>query len=732
MKKLMTLLLGLTTYTVSAQFANPGFEEPLDCLEDCTLPNSQMTCVPGWDATSNGEIKYVQSINCENDIICTGNTSIFLSSDENEILGIETANPLPDPILPGTPELITLTTNVLTGSDPFTGIIISGKDGASSIKLGEARPAQQGTCEDMTILLDPDENPHNFPSLEFVTRSIGGGILTNHATVVDNIEHCGPLFTIDDNCEQLIFQLNNCNLESFISKVSLFVNSASGGECSHTDIYNDSFDDPVVCNLEEPGTYTISVGLFYNFNPDLPADLFTVTYEVDCCDEPIPDYIFVDENGDPKTEDYCFGEDVFIDASNSANEDRWFISIWQYNLGGLAAGEDHLEYCRINPDIPNLIQAFEEGEVTTVPLNPIWQECFGTLGFEPGFEYRVQLVVLSDCFPGWFAKEDEVFTVVCCDEFAADPRFIPDGIDFEEYHYTINAIQYDPFENLNAEHEWYVYTENDDGTFNQIAILTGPTFSFEPAEYGVEYFIIHKVVTACEEKCFRTCISNGGGGMIESGKRAASCLGMEVDCSIIEDIFPPCSELVAPTNLQVVDGMLTWTPVPGAVSYTVVGQIGGITACECGSSMGMNFTIGTTETNSIPVPDWLVERCFQWNVRASCEGGLQSALSKSACYYPVMLKEGHGAEARITAGESNISISPNPANKYFEIYNNTANEVSIELYNINGQLINTIGEVQKMGQVSVNTSQMAPGLYLIIIKDKVNNQLISSQKVIIQ
>ena len=872
MKNLMTLLLVLIAFTVTAQqFTNPGFEDALTCPEDCTLPNSQMTCVPGWDASSGGEIKYVQSTNCEGDIVCTGQMSILLESNEDEIFAISTDNPLPDPENSGIPPVITVKTHVLSNSASATGVIVNGTNGSGNTFLGQASPSQQGVCEDMTILLGDFDNPHTFSKLDFSTGpATGGNVYTEHSTVIDDVSYCGPLITIDHDCSELTFQLADCNLASFIHEVYLYVSGPTGEICHDGFIDQEDFGDPIICPINVAGEYYIDVGLVYNFNPDLLADLFTTHYVVEsvgpgCCLEPVPDYVIVDADGNPKTE-FCPGEEVFIDGSGSENEDRWFLSIWQYNIGGLAAEEDNLAYCRIYPDEPTL--TFEDGQVpASLPLNPIWGDCFGTPVFAPGFEYRIQLVVTNDCYGGWHAKEDEVFIVkeelipdyifvdefgnpkdtfcfgedvfidgsaseneeewflsiwqynigglageednlaycrifpeeptltfeegqvpaslplnpiwddcfetpafapgfeyriqlvvknecenwkakedmvfyvVCCnDEFSADPSFKLDQEDHEEDHYTIIPIAYELFENLNATHEWYVYSgDYPDGPFTPITIIEGETFSFESAEYGVEYFVIHKVITDCGERCFRTCTSNGGGGAQDEGgeREASTCLGEEIDCDLIDDIFPQCSALMAPANLQVSGTSLTWAPVPGAVSYTIYGQIGGPSVCNCGDDFQFSFTIGNSTTNSISVPAWLVNRCFQWTVVANCGDGVSSMSSEPACYAPVELS-GDSANSRERENTQNapiadgFSVFPNPANDYFEVSNTSANDASIGLYHINGQLISINENVPAMSRVSVNTKHLSPGLYLLNIRNKINGQLISTQKIIIQ
>ena len=116
---------------------------------------------------------------------------------------------------------------------------------------------------------------------------------------------------------------------------------------------------------------------------------------------------------------------------------------------------------------------------------------------------------------------------------------------------------------------------------------------------------------------------------------------------------------------------------------------------------------------------------------------VSSMLSEPACYAPVQLFGG-SSDSR---NEENIqnefmvesfSVFPNPAKDYFEVSNTSANDVSVGLYNLKSQLLTIVDEVPAMSRISVNTSQLVPGLYLLNITNKTNDQLISSQKIIIQ
>jgi hypothetical protein len=62
---------------------------------------------------------------------------------------------------------------------------------------------------------------------------------------------------------------------------------------------------------------------------------------------------------------------------------------------------------------------------------------------------------------------------------------------------------------------------------------------------------------------------------------------------------------------------------------------------------------------------------------------------------------------------SELSIYPNPASTYFTISTSTNTEKTVELRNVNGQLVSTSTSTDL--EITINTESMAAGVYMLNI-----------------
>ena len=424
---------------------------------------------------------------------------------------------------------------------------------------------------------------------------------------------------------------------------------------------------------------------------------------------------FEDENGDEKTE-FCFGETIFMNAEATEHETRYFIALEE-----------------IDPD-GNANYFYETGNIwTTIPypvnLNDLMDDASAQTGeeyyFRAGYTYRVKLAVGNRC-TNW--DEDWMqFTVVCCASTAdlIDPKFNLNGTDYEDDHYTIEAINYELYEEFHAVHEWCVFTSpnRESGPYTPVTIITGPDFSYEPAAYGIYYYVTHKIITDCGVYCFTSYNDNGGLRTREKQTEEWD----PYDCEILGDVpFPSCELGGAPINLNSIGGVLTWAPVQGATSYIVVIQIGGLTSCHCGGVFPTITQLNTT-TNSVIIPDGLADQCFQWTVIANCERGA-STVSDPACYYPPRSRSGIENEekgsnlSRSSSLQEQLYVYPNPASKQLHFYLTDEqlieNGFILQLINLSGELIKSKSFETGTQNGHLDIDELTDGYYLLQFIDE--------------
>ncbi len=107
----------------------------------------------------------------------------------------------------------------------------------------------------------------------------------------------------------------------------------------------------------------------------------------------------------------------------------------------------------------------------------------------------------------------------------------------------------------------------------------------------------------------------------------------------------------------------------------------------------------------MPVPDFLLETCFEWTVEAHCKLG--SSLSDPACYAIEFYQEGpkeRSGAIQSSLGEAVISteVFPNPARGAvtFSVQMKQASSLRVEVLNNNGQLVS-----------QMNFGDVEPGLF---------------------
>lgn len=284
------------------------------------------------------------------------------------------------------------------------------------------------------------------------------------------------------------------------------------------------------------------------------------------------------------------------------------------------------------------------------------------------------------------------------------------ALDFNDN--ILTQVENDYGNNPSIMHEWFLLTSPNPngGPYTLVDYQTGVDYTFGPIEYEIYYFLIHRVKSECGEVCYGQSICRNCGPLL-----AACDLCEEFDCALLDEILPPCDELVAPTNLQVQGDTLTWDPVPGALTY-IVSSPGGTDpqiACNCHGQI--SIVPLETDTNSVVLPIGLQSQCFVWMVTAVCYDGTTSDPSNQECYFPI-----RGTEKESTFENAEIAPNPSNGNMTFVVETTYDTEVTIDVFDFYGKRIQTFVEqlsAHTEGTIDWDASgKLARGIYIVSFK----------------
>ncbi|MBX2826707.1 MAG: M4 family metallopeptidase [Flavobacteriaceae bacterium] len=339
-------------------------------------------------------------------------------------------------------------------------------------------------------------------------------------------------------------------------------------------------------------------------------------------------------------------------------------------------------------------------------------------------------VVTEDCGEICFAREvwctglktaSRFAPVDCCLIFEHWPNGPGEPIEFTaEFNHeitldnTINAVPLYEYENNSSVvHEWYLYSRDElnAGDFTFVTMQTGVNFSWGPAQEGVYYFLLHKVISDCGEVCYMRAIYKSR----FAGEECEIC--GPIDCSFIDNPNPEC-ETTQPINVQYVEGFLTWDPVPDAQGYIVENAQVWPTDCRCDAPSSI-VPFQTMDT-SVPIP--LGDgRCYVLQVRAICADGSVSLPSDLICVGGRKLK-------KLIA-----TVTPNPTHgeMVFNVETDEASPVTIEVYNFYGELVRSFATQttnDEVGSVSWEGPVLRKGVYFVKF---ITNEGIATKRVIV-
>jgi len=298
--------------------------------------------------------------------------------------------------------------------------------------------------------------------------------------------------------------------------------------------------------------------------------------------------------------EYCIGEDIFLSESSGFNS-SFYLELSQVNGSTVTslALQGTSGWASGTPNGLNVTSLFENHPTTPVV-------------FVPNTTYRITYKIAAPCDITITID----FTYKCC-ESSSDPAF---------WLSTANVHKLEGYASGLGTHTWTVYNSanGSTGPYTLVGTYTTPSIALDPT--GPCYYVVHELTNACGTTC-----------------DARSICGSSCDDS-------EC-KLNAPTGLSLshVDAthdQFWWNPVPGAVSYVLVLNLGDPVCCDVpgdddGGGMTappmvtfpVSFNSETVDISQLPWP-LIVDgapHCYSWYVYAVCADGTSSPTSSLKC-----------------------------------------------------------------------------------------------------
>lgn len=282
--------------------------------------------------------------------------------------------------------------------------------------------------------------------------------------------------------------------------------------------------------------------------------------------------------------------------------------------------------------------------------------------------------------------------------------------------------------------EWYLFSSpnQNGGPYTLVHQATGANYYYPSANNGLFYFLIHRVKSACGEKCYGRRMHNDA----RLAKEEACDLCGEIDCAILDSLINPCP---APVNLRgdCVKNVLSWNAVPGAGGYMVEISYNDPNCCRTNlHPTGAIYTVTTNylDLNSILSP---LYECLRWRVLTRCATGA-SHWSAWQCYD--CKRDGEGGKKTIVKSDERAKtvpapvIAPNPNNGTMTLLMQAPGDLTIvvEVYNAYGKLVQQLKQKNVAGGQFSETLKLPStekGIYTVVFK---TNYGTFNKKVIVQ
>ena len=407
-----------------------------------------------------------------------------------------------------------------------------------------------------------------------------------------------------------------------------------------------------------------------------------------------PVFNFEKENGYP-TNEFCFSENVFMDATANTDANRFRIEIKRRMAG---SNDDYEAYGNYG---------WRESTPGLINLSALWAQ--QTLPFEPGYEYQVFLYTGDgDCVQEIPAVH--TFTLECCEEFSAN--FLLNLIEQEPGNLTLTVSGYEDDPALNLSHEWIVLSSpNEDvGPYAVETTLTttgsGTITLLENLQSSFYYTVIHRLQTPCGEFCLgkQRFGQNGAAERTEDPNDPTCEFCGPFACELLEELC------MAPTGLyvrQTGNGiMIDWDDHLTADQYTV--QITLNDPDCCGENQQVIVASYDVEESELFIPYFV--NCMSVQVGVVC--GESYEWSDEVCFYyhRTQLNSSAAGTAEGTERLQGAKAYPNPVNDVLNVGFDVPFTGEISVYDLHGRVVLKQG-VADASVAQLDLSALSPGMY---------------------
>lgn len=435
-------------------------------------------------------------------------------------------------------------------------------------------------------------------------------------------------------------------------------------------------------------------------------------------------YTLEDVNGVVKDQ-FCVGEDIYLDGTLSTNYDRYFLAVWRRPIAG-GAFTYYADYgwtFTNNIGIINLSQMFLNGGAHPGDV------------FEPGYVYELQFAIAnpSNCVP-WIELKKQ-FTVTCCDGFISANFKL--NLEQGEGYYSLVAFDFETY-GANVTHQWTVLSSPnpDGGPYTHVLETTtsgpGPFVLYDQAVPGLYYFVVHKVTTLCGDFCYgKVRYGYGDFGESQPDEAGESCeLCGEIDCDILDNLCLAPNGENAYCN-PFADGVtFVWNPVPGATQYKVQITFNDPDCCRSGLPNTLTYT--TYNTNMYL--GYLERYCFSWRIGAVCNG--QTQWAEKHCFTGCdqtsgtpgggigLAQQGGNDEIEVPV-EHQALVYPNPATDEVNIaLPLTVKASSMRMLDMQGKVVYDL--LNPDANLTIDVSGLANGMYAIQVVFEDGSQTVNN------